>query len=124
MRILFIVDNVKEFILLNRQFLNKGCGIDFEWLPLMIEGYDLSLNDKKRYDLIICDVIGTSSPQDFWYYYHKIEKMCKKVIVTSGGHVSFPAWFKGEFVSKSNLVEYLKLLIPKLEKAKDSLDEV
>ena len=31
MRILFIDDNVKEFILLNRQLQHKG--LDLEWLP-------------------------------------------------------------------------------------------
>ena len=42
--------------------------------------------------------------------------MCKKSIVTSGGNTAFPTWFRGEFVKKENLFEYLKVLIPELEK--------
>jgi hypothetical protein len=110
MRILFVEDNIHDFTMFNT-VLSRYCPhVICDWIPQMLLGRELLSNIKNRYELVVCDVLGTASPQNFWDYYRDVEGLCNKSIVTSGGDVTLPEWFHGEFVNKANLMEYLKLI--------------
>ena len=106
-RILFIDDNIDEWIMLRTEL--KNYDIEVHWQLSLHTSMDILIHDSSFFDLIVIDFLGTTLPSfDVKSLLQDIEDKSKIVITSQLNLADFDKNLKIPFIQKPYLVQYIQ----------------